>query len=72
MREIKDTVHSLRAEIHTELDSGLKELELRPMMSTSDMDNDEESHSSVILNMERADYSTRVWAETYKEQHLIK
>ncbi|MCI4392552.1 hypothetical protein PGIGA_G00147150 [Pangasianodon gigas] len=57
MREIKDTVRSLRAEVQAELDSGLKELELP--VTTSDMDNDEENHTSATLNMGKAAYSTR-------------
>ncbi|XP_053530297.1 centriolin isoform X2 [Ictalurus punctatus] len=58
MQEIKDTVRSLRAEVQAELDSGLKELELQPM-TTSDMDNDEENHTSATLSMGKAAYSTR-------------
>lgn len=68
MRDIKDTVHSLRAEILAELDSGLKDLELQPM-TTSDMDND---NTSATLNMRKAAYCTGVWAEIYTEQHFIK
>lgn len=71
MQEIKDTVRSLRAEVQAELDSGLKELELQPM-TTSDMDNDEENHTSATLSMGKAAYSTRVRTEIYTEQHLIK
>lgn len=66
MREIKDTVRSLRAEVQAELDSGLKELELQPM-TTSHMDNDEENHTSATRNMGKAAYSNRVWAEIYRE-----
>ncbi|MCJ8746782.1 hypothetical protein PDJAM_G00145640 [Pangasius djambal] len=58
MREIKDTVRSLRAEVQAELDSGLKELELQPM-TTSDMDSDEENRTSAALSMGKAAYSTR-------------
>ncbi|KAF4074479.1 hypothetical protein AMELA_G00239790 [Ameiurus melas] len=58
MREIKDTVCSLRVEVQAELDSVLKELELQPM-TTSDMDDDEENHKSATRNMGKAAYSTR-------------
>ncbi|KAK3514212.1 hypothetical protein QTP70_009471 [Hemibagrus guttatus] len=58
IKDIKDTVHSLRAEVQAELDSGLKELELQPM-TTSDMDDAEENHASTALNTEKAAYSSR-------------
>lgn len=51
MREIKDTVHSLRVEVQAELDSRLKELELQPMM---------ENQTSSTMNIGKADNSTRV------------
>lgn len=66
MREIKDTVCSLRAEVQVELDRGLKEFELQPM-TASHMDNDKETHTSATLNMGKTAYSNRVWAEIYKE-----
>lgn len=71
MEDIEDTVRSLRAEVQAELDSSLKELELQPM-TTSDMDNDEENHTSAALNTGKAASSSRVWAEIFRDQHLIK
>ncbi|GAA6098348.1 centriolin isoform X4 [Tachysurus ichikawai] len=56
MRDIKDTVRSLRAEVQAELDSGLKELQ---PMTTSDMDSDMENHTSAALNTGKAAYSSR-------------
>ncbi|XP_027001490.2 centriolin isoform X2 [Tachysurus fulvidraco] len=56
MRDIKDTVRSLRAEVQAELDSSLKELQ--PMI-TSDMDSDMENHTSAALNTGKAAYSSR-------------
>ncbi|XP_058231272.1 centriolin isoform X2 [Hemibagrus wyckioides] len=58
MQDIKDTARSLRAEVQAELDSGLKELELQPM-TTSDMDSDEENHTSAALNTGKAASSSR-------------
>ncbi|XP_060739295.1 centriolin isoform X2 [Tachysurus vachellii] len=56
MRDIKETVRSLRAEVQAELDSGLKELQ---PMTTSDMDSDMENHTSAALNTGKPAYSSR-------------
>lgn len=69
MRDIKDTVRSLRAEVQAELDSGLKELQ---PMTTSDMDSDMENHTSAALNTGKAAYSSRVWAEIFNGWILDK
>lgn len=70
-REIKDTVRSLRAEVQAELDSGLKELELQPV-TTSEMDSEEENHTSAALNMGKTAYSTRVRVEIHSQSNGIK
>ncbi len=59
LREIKDSVHSLRSQVKAELDNGLRELE-SPSSASSDTDSLKENRPGVTLSVGNPAYNTKV------------
>lgn len=70
LREIKDSVRSLRSEVRAELDNSLKELAMQPIAS-SDTGDHEENHLTTPLAVRKVTYNTKVWHEFYRVLYLM-